>query len=304
MGGEITVSSQIDRGSTFAIRLPLNESEAGGVRPIQRPRHILGLRPGQAECRVLIADDVENNCELLEQILGPVGFKIRLVTDGKLAVEEFERWRPHLILMDLRMPVMDGHEAIRRIRAGPGGDQVRIIAVTASVIEEKREEVLAVGADDFMSKPFREAELFRKIQANLGVEYLYEERADAVRGEVAELTPDSLADLPQDLIHRMREAVTGADLDLLLATIHEVEAGGSSTAHGLRSLAERFEYQRLLDLFGPSVAPASPSPSASKGADGSRLGGERRDSDRTQDSTDNPLIGGDPEVLEASHALH
>ena len=224
MGGDITVSSQVGKGSIFAIHLPLKESEAQAVQAIDKPRHVVSLQPGQATCRVLIADDIEDNRELLVQILGPVGFEIRLACDGAQAVQEFEEWRPHLILMDFRMPVMDGHEAIRRIRAAAGGKEIKIIAVTASAMDENRQELMEIGADDFIGKPFRETELFRKIHAHLGVEYLYAEDPTATAQEEAELTPESLAGWPQDLIDLMREAVIGADLDQLLARIQEVEA--------------------------------------------------------------------------------
>jgi response regulator RpfG family c-di-GMP phosphodiesterase len=160
--------------------------------------------------------------------------------------------------MDFRMPVMDGREAILRIRAADGGMEPRIIAVTASALDENRQELLAIGADDFIGKPFQTVELFQKIHAHLGVEYLYaEEDADAAPDEVAELTPESLARLPRDLIHQMREAVIGADLDQLLAKIREVEAADPHTAHGLRDLAEHFEYETLLDLFGPGIPPTT-----------------------------------------------
>jgi CheY-like chemotaxis protein/nitrogen-specific signal transduction histidine kinase len=252
MGGDITVSSQVGKGSVFTVDIPLQEGEARAVQPKAKARHVLRLKPGQATCRVLIADDVEDNRQLLAQMLGPVGFEIQLANDGAKAVQEFEQWRPHLILMDLRMPVMDGHEAIRRIRAMAGGKHIKIIAVTASVIEENSQEVLAGGADDFIGTPFREVELFQKIHAHLGVEYVYaEEPAAAAQEEAAGLTPESLAGLPQDLIHPMREAVIRADLDHLLEMIHEVETRDSRIAQGLRRLAERFEYQKLLDLFGP-----------------------------------------------------
>ena len=259
MGGAITVNSQVGKGSVFVIHLPLKEGEAQAVQAKDKPRHVLRLQPGQATCRVLIADDIEDNRQLLAQLLGPVGFEIRLATNGAEAVQEFEQWRPHLILMDFRMPVMDGHEAIRRIRAMAGGKELKIIAVTASAMDENRQELLGIGADDFISKPFREAELFQKIHAHLGVEYVYaEEPTAAAPEEAAELTPESLAGLPQDLIHPMREAVISADLDQLLATIQEVEARDPGVAQGLRRLAEHFEYQKLLDLFGAGVpAPSS-----------------------------------------------
>src|SRR6185436_10129796 len=121
-------------------------------------RRVVKLQPGQPTCRVLIADDIEENRQLLSQLLAPVGFEIRLATNGAEAVREFEHWRPHLILMDFRMPVMDGHEAIRRISAMAGGKELKIIAVTASAMEENRQALMEVGADDFIGKPFREAE--------------------------------------------------------------------------------------------------------------------------------------------------
>jgi CheY-like chemotaxis protein/anti-sigma regulatory factor (Ser/Thr protein kinase) len=250
MGGDITVSSQVEKGSVFVIRLPLKEGEAGAVQAKDNPRHVLRLQPGQATCRVLIADDIEDNRQLLAQLLAPLGFEIRLASNGAEAVQGFEAWRPHLILMDFRMPVMDGQEAIRRIRAMADGGAPRIIAVTASAMDDNRQELMEVGADDFIGKPFREAELFRKIHAHLGVEYVYAEQLPAEsREEEAELTPESLAGWPRDLIDPMRDAVTSADLDLLLEMIREVEARDPRVARGLRRLAEGFQYQELLDLF-------------------------------------------------------
>jgi PAS domain S-box-containing protein len=260
MGGAITVNSQVGKGSVFLIHLPLKEGEALAVQAKDKPRRVLRLQPGQATCRVLIADDVEDNRQLLAQLLGPVGFEIRLATNGAEAVREFGEWRPHLILMDFRMPVMDGHEAIRRIRAIAGGKDPKIIAVTASAMDENRQELIAIGADDFISKPFREMDLFQKIHAHAGVEYVYaEEPAAADPQEMAGLTAECVSRLPKDLIHLMREAVIGANLDQLLARIQEVEARDPCTAGGLRGLAEHFEYQKLLDLFGPGVAPTNPS---------------------------------------------
>ena len=149
---------------------------------------------------MLIADDIEDNRQLLAQLLAPVGFEIRLATNGAEAVQEFEEWRPHLILMDFRMPVMDGHEAIRRIRAMAGGEAPKIIAVTASAMDENRQELIAIGADDFISKPFREAELFQKIHAQVGVEYVYAEhptsRGPGRSGRAHARVPGGLAARP------------------------------------------------------------------------------------------------------------
>ena len=152
--------------------------------------------------------------------------------------------------MDFRMPVMDGHEAIRLIRKMAGGNDLKIIVVTASAMDENRQELMRIGADDYISKPFREVELFQKIHTHLGVDYVYAEQAiGAAEQGSPELTSRSLAGVAQELIDRMREAVITADLDQLLASIQEVGAGDVGTAGALRSLAEGFQYQKLLDLF-------------------------------------------------------
>ncbi len=253
MGGDITVTSAAGVGSTFTIHLPLVESDASAVEPTHKPRQVAGLAPGQPAWRILIVDDVEANRELLVQILEPVGFAVRTATNGLQAVTEFEHWRPALILMDLRMPVMDGYEAIRQIRASSHVGAVKIIAVTASVIEEKRADVLAGGADDFMGKPFHAVELFGKIAHHLGVAYEYTEPDKPALETPVEITPEALAGLAPDLIDRMREAVVAADLDQILTIISAAESMPSRVAAGLVDLAERFEYQTLLDLFGPGV---------------------------------------------------
>ncbi len=249
VGGDITIDSQIGKGSIFVIDMPVKEGEAHAVQ-LQAPGHVLTLRPGQPECRVLIVDDMLENRELLSQILRPVGFEIRLAHDGEQAVKEFEQWRPDLILMDLRMPVMEGQEAIQKIRGCADGQETKIIIVSASVVDENRHQLLGIGADDFIGKPFRAAELFEKIHIHLGVEYVYGQ-PPAVVADAPMFAPGSLAGLPKDLIYRLREAIIRADLDKLLDEIHEVEAHTPSLALELRRVAEHFEYQQLLDSFGP-----------------------------------------------------
>ena len=250
MGGDITVSSEVGKGSDFVIHLPLKEGQAKAVHARDNPRRVMRLMSGQTTSRVLIADDIEDNRQLLAQLLTSVGFEVQLATNGAEAVQKFAEWRPHVILMDFRMPVMDGHEAIRRIRAMDGGAGPTIIAVTASAMDDNRQELMEIGADDFIGKPFRESELFQKIQTHAGVEYQYAEDPMEAPMETANLTHESLALWPRDLIHSMREAVITADLDLLLAKIQEVETRDPQVSQALRRLADNFEYQKLLDLLG------------------------------------------------------
>ena len=179
LGGDINVQSEPGVGSTFRfdIVIEIATSAAPDTTRWEQSR-VVGLAPGQPHYRVLIADDAPDNRELLVQLLDPVGFETRVVTDGRAALEEFEAWRPQLVLMDMRMPVIDGYEATRRIRSMPTGSDVAIIGVTASAFAEMRQGMFDAGVDEFIIKPFHERELFDKISALLGVRYVYGDAAD------------------------------------------------------------------------------------------------------------------------------
>jgi len=253
MGGDITIKSRPGQGSVFSFYTALKEaSPADAVEKVQ-PRTVTGLKPGQPRYRVLVADDKEDNREFLDQLLSPAGFEVRQAVNGEDALEEFEAWLPQLILMDLQMPIMDGYEAMRRIRAGAVGKDVKIIAVTASIFGETNREARGAGADDLILKPFGESELFVKIHTLLGAEYIYEEEAApaiAVAPDEAMGTlPGALAGLPPELVSQLREAAINGDFNLLLELTGRVEAHDIRLAGTLRALAGKFDMQRILDLL-------------------------------------------------------
>ncbi|MDO8754337.1 MAG: ATP-binding protein, partial [Anaerolineales bacterium] len=165
MGGDISVSSQFGKGSLFRFEINIEEGQEGAMRKKAESHRVAGLQPGQKIRRVLIADDKDDNRVLLSQMLGRIGFEVREVVNGEQAVQEFKKWRPHMILMDTRMPVMNGYEAIKRIRSSVDGKKVKIVSVTASAFEEDRKKAMEIGADDFLGKPFREDVLLEKIKA-------------------------------------------------------------------------------------------------------------------------------------------
>ena len=254
MGGDISVISQEGKGSLFKFHILVGEGEVGFAENKPESHRVKRLRPGQPGCRVLIADDEEPNGAFLSKLLGEVGFETRQVTNGKDAIEEFQAWRPHLILMDMLMPEMDGCEAARRIRAADGGAEVKIIGVSASVFAENRREALEAGADDFLTKPFREIALFDKIQRLLGVEYELSEKTTAEKALArpaaqGAVTAKAVAALPQAFLKSMREAVIQADYDKIMGLIDGIARRRASLAEGLRGLVERFEYSSLLDLL-------------------------------------------------------
>jgi PAS domain S-box-containing protein len=254
MGGDITARSTPGKGSVFSFTIPMTEaSRADAAVKAQALRQVIGLVPGQPRYRVLVVDDKGDNREYLDQLLSPAGFDVRQSVNGEEAMKEYIAWRPQLIMMDLKMPVMDGYEAIRRIRTLEGGKAVKLVAVTASVFKEASLGVLTGGADAIILKPFRAAELFELIRDLLGVEYIYETTAPAaVTGleDTALLRKNALADLPKELVSKLREAAINGDFQLLVGLAARVEPQNARLAGALRTLAGNFDTQRILDLLG------------------------------------------------------
>ncbi len=168
MGGQLTVSSQLGQGSHFTLRLPLPASDRS-VELGAESTGVAELEPGQSEVRVLVVDDNADNREVAGLLLARAHFSVRVVNNGQQALDEYERWHPQCICMDMRMPIMDGYEATQRIRALPNGDGVKIIALTASAFEEDRQRMLDAGCDAVVRKPLEADKLIALIGELLGL---------------------------------------------------------------------------------------------------------------------------------------
>ncbi|HBE50092.1 MAG TPA: histidine kinase, partial [Cyanobacteria bacterium UBA11369] len=138
MGGEISVSSTQGKGSTFTFTLPVSPTSAINITPEQSDRFPIGLAPGQPHHRILVVDDAAENRLLLVKLLKLLDFEVLEATNGQEAVQVWQQWQPDLIWMDIRMPVLDGYEATKQIRAMTGGQNSIIIALTAQASQSDR----------------------------------------------------------------------------------------------------------------------------------------------------------------------
>ncbi|MBN1828525.1 MAG: response regulator, partial [Deltaproteobacteria bacterium] len=257
MGGDISVASEVGRGSTFLFEIDVRKGSGADVKESPPRRCVIGLKSGQDVPRILVAEDREDNRNLLIKILKTAGFEVRGAADGREALDISRQWRPNLIWMDIRMPVMDGLEATRRIKEQEQGAPIKIVALTAHALVEERRDILAAGFDDFIRKPYREQEIFEIMARHLGVQYLYEED-QALResiGDNAQLRPQDLAVLPINLRRRLRQAVIELDTERTLSLIDEIIEGAPLIGNSLRALARELDYDRLLSLL--DSAPSS-----------------------------------------------
>jgi len=252
MGGKIQIHSEPERGSCFTVRLPLLLAEEASVMQAENPlSEVVGLAPGQPEWRILVVDDNPDNRLLLTDMISRVGFSVKDAQNGEEAIVEFKRWHPHFIWMDMRMPVMDGYEATRRIRTLPGGETLKIVAVTASVLEEHRQEILASGCDDLVRKPFQYHEIFEAMAGQLDIKYLYkEDPGEPVQKQRIDLSAEMLAKLPPKLLQALRETTLALDREAILEVIEGIEEHAPDTAADLRRLVQDFQVRRIRELLG------------------------------------------------------
>jgi CheY-like chemotaxis protein len=259
MGGDITASSEVGQGSLFQFDVQVGlaaEADVEGTRP---GRRVLGLAPDQFDAdgcpfRLLVVEDKETNRRLLVKLLEALGFEVKEATNGREALEVWEQWQPHLIWMDMRMPVMDGHEATQQIKATPESQATVIIALTATAFEEDREKILLEGCDDFVRKPFRKDEIYDMLAKYLGVRFVYEEEPEdspATGLEEPAYVPcaEALAALPADRLADLQQAITKADLYLILSLVDQIRGQNAALADALAVLARNYEYKRILALI-------------------------------------------------------
>jgi len=249
MGGSISlVKSTPNKGSLFRIELPMEPAKADDVLQSGQHGEVAGLVPGQPRYRILIAEDQTENQLLLSRLMTNIGLEVKVAENGEQCVKMFQDWRPDLIWMDRRMPVMDGEEAARRIRRLPEGRAVKIVAVTASAYKDEQQVILDAGIDDVVSKPYRFNEIYDSLARQLGISYRYTDAEETASASVA-LTPAMLATLPDSLRAKLRTAMEQLDSDRVAAAIRQISEIDPGLGNTLSRLAEDFDYQTILNAL-------------------------------------------------------
>ena len=254
MGGDLVLmQSKVGEGSLFRFTFPAEFSDIADEAPLVAKHEACEIAPGEKEWRVLVIDDQLTNRKLLSAIVSMVGFIVREADDGAEGVACYQSWHPDIILLDIRMPKMDGYKTIQQIRtASSGGHLPVIIAVTANVMAQDRDMALSYGFDGFVMKPVNASYLYEEIRRLTGITYLYgdEQPTEANLAPLsASLVADLLADLPDDLITAMRTAIEAGDMIALRGLIEHVSVHSPKGVASLRCLVDAYAYDELTTIF-------------------------------------------------------
>ncbi|WP_152591263.1 PAS domain S-box protein [Nostoc sphaeroides] len=260
LGGDIHLTSSIGQGSTFSFDIQVNLAAALKASPKLSKGRVLKLAADQPSYRVLVVDDRKENRDLIVQLLGSIGFEIEAANNGQEAIAIWQTWQPHLIWMDMRMPVMNGYDATKEIRARERSTNANhrtvIIALTASAFEEQQASILAAGCDDLVRKPFREQVIFEKIAEYLQVRYICaEESSEDGTDSNLENIQFSILDfrsaitvMPSQWVTELNQAAVEVDAERIFQLIEQIPQTHSAFAEKLANLVRRFCFDEIIGL--------------------------------------------------------
>ncbi len=256
MGGNLSATSQPNVGTTFWFEIELKETtqwnetnQIGG-----RQGKIVGFEG--AKRKVLVVDDRWENSSVVVNLLEPLGFEMMEAENGEEGLTKTLEWQPDVIITDLAMPVMDGHQMLAQLRESSEiSPNLVVIVSSASVFESDRQKSLKAGASDFLPKPIQKEVLLQSLQKHLNLEWIYEEQVQSSKqaetrvdkakeaAQASEIIPPSAEDVA--LLHDLSRKGLINDLLKEIERIEELDSKFVPFVHQLRELAKGFKLRQI-----------------------------------------------------------
>lgn len=254
MGGDITVVSEEGKGSIFAFDIELPQINKVVQIEESEEDNIIALAEGEAKHRILVVDDRAENRTVLSTFLTSLGFEVRQATNGQEAIEIWQSWHPKLIWMDIRMKVLDGYSATKKIRELENNSKSTvIIAMTASAFEQDHAGIYKAGCDDIVTKPYLEKTIFQKLKQHLGVKFSYKTKdLKTEQKSNKEMTPFEIAALlesvPTKLLNHLNKAALQGRLTLAEEIIEEIGKDNKDLKNHLQKMLKNYQLEALLQI--------------------------------------------------------
>jgi len=250
MGGELSAENVEGTGACFLFTFPLSLGlpalDLIGIS-VKKPG---GLRRVKKSCRLLIVDDNELNRDVLRCFLEPMGFEIMEAADGAEALDSYCTWRPDIVFMDLRMPSMGGIEATAKIRALETNTKAMIIALSASIVRGQQDRILECGADAFVQKPYREAELLELLEGYLEDLPVDDPSCEKTTSkETLQYFNEQALRLPASLRKEILNALVIGELRQIEKHIHKLHQLEPELADYCRTLSDTLSFEKLEAVF-------------------------------------------------------
>ena len=252
LGGRLELKSERGIGSRFYFTIPLAGTQT--VTEEAAPR-VVRLAPGQS-VRALVVDDNLENREVLGRMLSAVGCEVFFAADSMEALANCREHKPEIVFLDLLLPGMNGAETARKICAEFGASAPKLVAHTASVLALHREEALAAGCVDFISKPYECEQIYECLERWLGVRF---QRAERVVESLSD-TPLERVVLSEELCARLMVAAELHSTTALKACLQELRQLGPDAerlADRIRLLMRSYDMDGIQRLLAQVVPPAS-----------------------------------------------
>ncbi|CAN7497452.1 ATP-binding protein [Pseudoduganella sp. LjRoot289] len=253
MGGQLEVESEPGRGAEFRFAIEVTGADYVPREPLSVVERLDASERGH---RILVVDDNEDSRHLIDSLLSPLGFKVELEADGVAALAALRRAPPALVLMDWRMPGLDGLAVIRLLRAEPELRQPRVVMMTAHAFDEERREALAAGADEFLCKPIEQDRLFQVLEQQLGVRFRRRQRLPSATPPP--LTGACLALLPYEVLVEMGELLHLLYPARALQLLEGFRATHADTVLAVEAMLELHQYPQLCSMIEAVCAPQAP----------------------------------------------
>jgi len=250
LGGDIALIRSVPgEGSCFRFTFQIREADPAALE--QRHKGVVRrLAPNQPPFRVLVVDDDAANREMLVDLLEPLGITVE--TDAS-AINALHHLRQSmacdLVLLDKRMPEMDGYEAIRHLREMPGGEKIIVLVVSASGDGDEREAALAAGANGYVSKPVHRDKLLEEIRCVTGLQYEYEPQEVMIPQENRVVDNEAFSHVPIEVCRLLSQALQRGNIQQLRGLVESLERDHAALASGIRVLVDAYDYDRLRQLI-------------------------------------------------------